>query len=106
MPLSSPSTPRIVRLMLKRLLPITLSLAGAVLARAETVQLRDRAAVTGAILAEKRDQIVIDLGYTVLAIPRSYIVRVTKEEATPAKTSSARPSDKSSVPAVPPATKV
>jgi serine protease Do len=65
--------------MLKRALPVTVSLVGAFLASGETVQLRDRAAVTGAILAEKRDQLIVDLGYTVLTIPRSHIVRVTKE---------------------------
>ena len=47
--------------------------------RAEVVQLRDKAAVTGRILAEKKDQVVIDLGYTVLSIPKNYIVRIVKD---------------------------
>ena len=41
----------------------------------DEVQLRDRAAVTGKILAEKADQVIVDLGFTVLAIPRTHIVK-------------------------------
>jgi len=49
-------------------------------ARAEVVQLRDKAAVSGAILAEKRDAVVVDLGYTVLTVPRNQIVRIVRDE--------------------------
>jgi serine protease Do len=79
-----------VLLMNVRLLsPILIALLAAG-ARAEVVQLRDKAAVTGRILAEKRDQIVVDLGYTVLTVPRSQIVRILHDEevaapAAPAK---------------------
>ncbi|HMJ88800.1 MAG TPA: trypsin-like peptidase domain-containing protein [Candidatus Acidoferrum sp.] len=69
--------------MFRRLFPITMSILGAASVLAETVQLRDRAAITGTILAEKRDQVVIDVGYTVLAIPRSYVVKITKDEESP-----------------------
>lgn len=48
-------------------------------ALAETVLLRDGASVTGRILAEKKDQLVVDLGYTVLPIPRIEIVEVVQE---------------------------
>ena len=41
----------------------------------DEVQLRDRAAVMGKILAEKADQVIVDLGFTVLAIPRTHIVK-------------------------------
>ena len=52
--------------------------------RAEVVLLKDKASVSGQILAEKRDLIVVDLGYTVLSIPRSQVLRVLKEgEAEP-----------------------
>ena len=44
----------------------------------ETLQLKDKASITGRILEEKRDQIFIDVGYTVLAVPRSQVVRVDK----------------------------
>ncbi len=46
---------------------------------AETVLLRDGASVTGRILAEKKDQYVVDLGYTVLSIPRGEVVEVVQE---------------------------
>lgn len=57
---------------------------------AATVQLKDKASVTGKILAEKSDHIVVDVGYTALVIPRANIVKIlddeTAPEATPAKT--------------------
>jgi len=54
-------------------------LGGTLLAAADVVQLKDKASVTGKVLAEKRDAVVIDVGYTVLAIPKSAIVRVVKD---------------------------
>ena len=44
----------------------------------DTVQLKDKSAVTGKILAEKSDSVVVDLGYTVLVVPRNVISRVVK----------------------------
>ena len=67
--------------MLKRLVPFTL--AGCVAATAacgQTLLLRDKASISGIILAEKRDHVVVDLGYTVLSIPRSQIVRIVRDE--------------------------
>jgi len=55
-------------------------------AAADVIQLKDRAAVTGTILAEKPDQLVVDIGYTVLLIPRdqvSEVIRSTKPAPTP-----------------------
>src|SRR4051812_46291219 len=49
-------------------------------APADVVQLRDKAAVSGHILAEKRDLIVVDLGYTVVTVPRNQILRITRDE--------------------------
>ena len=54
---------------------------GVAISPAEVILLRDKAAVTGKVLAEKKDQVVVDLGYTVLSIPRNYIVRISKETA-------------------------
>jgi serine protease Do len=52
---------------------------------ADTIQLKDKAAITGKILAEKPDQIAVDVGYTVLVIPRNQVVKILKSEAaTPA----------------------
>ncbi|MEO7300324.1 MAG: trypsin-like peptidase domain-containing protein [Verrucomicrobiota bacterium] len=48
---------------------------------AATVQLKDKASVTGKILAEKRDQIVVDIGYTTLVIPRNQIVKILAGDA-------------------------
>ena len=48
---------------------------------ADVLQLKDKAAIAGKILAEKRDQIIVDLGYTVLAVPRNQIIRIVKGES-------------------------
>lgn len=55
----------------------------AVGASAATVQLKEKASVTGTILAEKHDQVVVDLGYTVLSIPRKEVVRILNEDVAP-----------------------
>ena len=45
---------------------------------ADTVQLKDASSITGKILAEKSDSLIVDVGYTALVIPRSAITSVTK----------------------------
>ena len=54
---------------------------GAQFACADTIQLKDAAAVTGKILAEKTDSLIVDVGYTVLQIPRGAVTGVTKAGA-------------------------
>lgn len=54
------------------------ALACATVVRGETLVLKEKAAVTGRILAEKKDLIVVDLGYTVLSVPRAQVVRILK----------------------------
>jgi len=49
---------------------------------ADTLQLKGGDAVTGKILAEKTDAVVVDLGYTVLVIPRNVVTRVVKANET------------------------
>ncbi len=44
---------------------------------AATIQLKENASVSGKILAEKKDAVVVDLGFTVLTIPRTQIDRIT-----------------------------
>jgi serine protease Do len=63
------------------------------LASADVVQLKDQAAVTGKILAEKPDSIVVDVGYTVLVVPRSVVARISRiaEVAPPASAASNLP---------------
>ena len=54
---------------------------GAQFACADTIQLKDAAAVTGKVLAEKTDSLIVDVGYTVLQIPRGAVTGVTKSGA-------------------------
>ena len=45
---------------------------------ADTLQLKGNDAVTGKILAEKSDAVVVDVGYTVLVVPRSVITKISR----------------------------
>ena len=47
---------------------------------ADTVQLKDKAAITGKVLTEKSDHIAVDIGYTVLVIPRSQVVTIVRSD--------------------------
>jgi len=47
-------------------------------ARADTIQLKGDDALTGKILTEKPDAVVLDVGYTVLVVPRSAIVKISQ----------------------------
>ncbi len=49
-------------------------------ARADTIQLKEKYSVTGKLLAETRGQIVVDLGYTVLVIPRNQITKILRND--------------------------
>src|SRR5436189_1695536 len=60
---------------------ILLVLLGVPAAFADVLQLKDKAAIAGKILAEKRDQVIVDLGYAVLAVPRNQIIRIVKGES-------------------------
>ena len=60
-------------------------LAGSQIASADTVQLKDKSSVSGRVLAEKRDILAVDIGYTVLTIPRNQVVKVIKESETDRK---------------------
>jgi serine protease Do len=64
------------------ILCLALTLCGMTAMRADTIQLKDKSAVTGKILVEKRDQIVVDIGFTVLAIPRDQVSRISRGDAT------------------------
>ena len=65
---------------------------GAPLALADTIQLKDNAAISGKILSEKRDAVAVDVGYTVLVVPRTSIAGISKGDETAAV---AKPSPKS-----------
>jgi serine protease Do len=60
-------------------------------ALADTIQLKDKATVTGTILAEKHDQVVVDIGYTVLTIPRKEIVRMSRSSSSSSRNAVAAP---------------
>jgi serine protease Do len=53
---------------------------------ADTVQLKDAASLTGKILAEKPDSVVVDVGYTVLVVPRNSIAGIIKTTGTTSTT--------------------
>ena len=65
--------------MLKRFITgLILTACGLQVSVADVLQLKDKASLTGKILAEKHDQVVLDIGYTVLVIPRNQIVKISK----------------------------
>ena len=68
-----------------RLFLSVLIASGLASAWADTIQLKDKAAIVGNVLAEKPDQVAVDVGYTVLVIPRSQVVKVVKDSAPAAK---------------------
>ncbi len=64
-------------------------------AATDVILLKDKASVSGKILAEKKDMLVLDVGYTVLTVPRSQIVKITRatdeDAAPPIKIPSVKP---------------
>lgn len=77
-----------------------LCLTGAAAVPADVIQLRDKAAITGTILAEKKDQVVVDVGYTVLLVPRGQIVKISKGDETVAPKTAGTKTNQTSRPAV------
>ncbi len=61
-------------------------------ALADVVELKEKSSVTGKILAEKRDSVVVDLGYTVLVIPRDHVAKISSGDAAPAERDSKKKS--------------
>jgi serine protease Do len=64
--------------MVKQIFLWSLACCAADVAIADTIVLKDRASVVGKVLAEKHDLVVVDLGYTVLTVPRSQIVKTAR----------------------------
>ncbi len=48
---------------------------------ADIIQLKESAAVAGKILANKKDSVAVDIGYTVLVIPKAQITSIQHESA-------------------------
>ena len=67
----------------------------------DTIQLKDKAAIVGTILAEKKDQVAVDVGYTILLVPRNQIAKISKDSSeSPTKVTS---NPKTAVPETKPA---
>jgi serine protease Do len=75
-------------MLLKKAWPLAAMLvAGSGIVMADVVELKDAAAISGKILAEKRDTVIVDVGYTALVIPKSAVSKIVSgETAVPAKT--------------------
>src|SRR5262245_30986385 len=48
-----------------------------------TVELSQGGAVHGELLSESGDKVVVDLGFTVLSVPRDAVTRIVKDDAKP-----------------------
>lgn len=67
--------------MLNQNLVAALFVAGSVsVTAADVLRLKEDASVSGRILAEKPEQVAVDVGYTVLVIPRSQILEISREQ--------------------------
>jgi serine protease Do len=62
------------------LLATSIAVAMDVAIAADTLELKDHSAISGRILTEKPDQVVIDIGYTVLVVPRANIEKIVSGE--------------------------
>lgn len=65
----------------------------------DTIQLKDKGAIVGTVVAEKKDQVAVDVGYTILLVPRNEIAKISKTDASvpppkPAQKASAPPESK------------
>lgn len=60
-------------------LGIALGVASGSVSALDRVLLKDNAALTGRILLEKEDQVVVDVGYTVLNVPRSAVLALERD---------------------------
>ncbi len=55
--------------------------AGLALASADVIELKDQAVIAGKILAEKREAVIVDVGYTALVIPRSAVTKISRGDS-------------------------
>jgi len=72
---------------------LCVALCVAIPALADTIQLKDKAVVVGKVLAEKRDQVAVDIGYTVLTIPRNQIQKISRSDKAEPVQATTRPAD-------------
>jgi len=69
---------------------------------ADTVQLKDSSALIGKVLSEKKDQVAVDVGYTVLVVPRNQIAKISKGDSADKNGKAAVNAVNSAAPANPP----
>ena len=88
-----------------RKLILSALVCGMHLARGDTLVLKDNAAISGKILSEKRDSVAVDVGYTVLVVPRSTIDKISRgnETEVPVKTPAKAPKSPAKSPETKPA---
>lgn len=81
----------------KTLIALVLAGFASQFAGADVVQLKDKAAITGKIVAERRSEVLVDVGYTWLIVPRSDILKIThadeKDAASHKSSPTAAPAD-------------
>ena len=65
---------------------------------ADVIQLKDKATVSGKIVAEKRDSVFVDIGYTVLSIPRAQVAKILRDKEPEAEKSKPVPPSKTTAP--------
>jgi serine protease Do len=82
---------------------ITVLAGGLITTPADEVQLRDKSAVIGRVIAEKPDQVFVDIGYTVIGVPRAQIVKVVRSDEKSSTTKAAKKSADSTAKAAAPA---
>jgi len=75
---------------------IFLTFCGFQSAFSDTIQLKDKGAIVGTVVAEKRDQVAVDVGYTILLVPRNQIAKISKDGSESATKITSNP--KTSVP--------
>jgi len=83
--------------MLKRCFLVFCVCSASFAALAETIELKDSSSITGKILADKPDSVAVDVGYTVLVVPRNQISKIT--DAMPPKMMLAKTTN-SEIPAI------
>jgi serine protease Do len=71
-----------------------LLVSGVLASEAETIQLKEKSAVTGKIVAENRREVVVDLGYTFLTIPRDQIASIAAGDKSGKNSSAVPPVEK------------
>ncbi len=67
--------------MVRRLYVPLIVAAGLLSAGAEVIYLKDSNQLTGKILTEKEDKVYVDIGFTVIGVPRSDIAKIEVDEA-------------------------